>query len=188
MPSGPRLALIQGGARPRAAPADGSLDAVFRRYAPYVARISLRLLGRREEVEDVVQDVFVDAVKGLGQIRDPDAVKGWLAAVTVRIVSRRIKVRRLKRLLRLDAAPHYDRIEAPGASPEQRALLANVYNVLNEVEVDARTAWILRYVEGERLESVAATCGCSLATAKRRIAAAQRRLDAALGLEGGDEG
>jgi RNA polymerase sigma-70 factor (ECF subfamily) len=37
-------------------------------------------------------------------------------------------------------------------------------------------AWLLRHVEGERLQDVALACGCSLATAKRRIASAQAAL------------
>jgi RNA polymerase sigma-70 factor, ECF subfamily len=38
-------------------------------------------------------------------------------------------------------------------------------------------AWSLRHIEGERLDEVAALCECSLATAKRRIAAASVRLE-----------
>ena len=59
-------------------------------------------------------------------------------------------------------------------SPERRALLARVYQVLDKIAVEQRLAWTLRYVEGEKLERVAEQCGCSLATAKRRIASAQR--------------
>jgi RNA polymerase sigma-70 factor (ECF subfamily) len=55
-------------------------------------------------------------------------------------------------------------------------LLARIYRTLDEIAPDSRVAWILRYVEGERLEDVADACGCSLATAKRRIASAQELL------------
>ena len=41
---------------------------------------------------------------------------------------------------------------------------------------DERIAWTLRYVERHRLETVAVMMDCSLATAKRRIARAQRFL------------
>lgn len=158
-----------------------SLDAVYRRYAPYVGRIALRLLGRRAEVDDVIQDVFVDAIKGLRALRDPQAVRGWLAAVTTRVASRRLRLKRFRRWLGLEDVPDFSALEAPGATPEQRALLVCVYNVLNDVPVDARTAWILRFIEGEGLESIAAICGCSLATVKRRIAAAQAQVEEALG-------
>ena len=65
---------------------------------------------------------------------------------------------------------------ATGVTAEQRALLARIYRTLDEIDDRSRIAWILRHVEGERLEDVADACGCSLATAKRRIAAAQARL------------
>jgi RNA polymerase sigma-70 factor (ECF subfamily) len=42
-----------------------------------------------------------------------------------------------------------------------------------------RIAWTLRYIEGQQLEEVAGICGCSLATAKRRISAAQERIERA---------
>ena len=70
---------------------------------------------------------------------------------------------------------------ARGADAEQRALLARVYAVLDELPVDARLAWTLRHVEGEEMSAVAALCGCSLATAKRRVALAHERLVKALG-------
>ena len=38
-------------------------------------------------------------------------------------------------------------------------------------------AWSLRYMHEETVESVAELCGCSLATAKRRISAAQGRIN-----------
>ncbi len=157
-----------------------SLDGIFRRYARYVAGVALRLLGRDDEVDDLIQDVFLDAVRGLRGLRDPEAIRGWLATVTVRRARRRLRVRRLRALLGLDRAPTYESLAAPGATAEERALLARVYAVLDGMPVDLRVAWALRHVAGERLDAVARACGCSLATAKRRIAAAQRILDGEL--------
>jgi RNA polymerase sigma-70 factor (ECF subfamily) len=158
----------------------GELDAAFRSYARYVAAVALRLLGRDDELDDVVQEVFLIAVRGLGRLREPEAVKGWLATVTVRVAGRRLRRRRLRALVGLDRGAGYEEIAASGASQEERALLGRVYRVLDGMPVKERLAWLLRHVEGERLEAVAELCGCSLATAKRRIAAAQKILDEAL--------
>jgi RNA polymerase sigma-70 factor (ECF subfamily) len=62
--------------------------------------------------------------------------------------------------------------------------LAKVYAVLDALPSDERVAWSLRHVEGERLERVAELCGCSLATAKRRIAAAHQRIAVELEVDG----
>jgi RNA polymerase sigma-70 factor (ECF subfamily) len=92
-------------------------------------------------------------------------------------------MRRLRSWLGLaDTAEHETPI-ASGASAEQRALLSRVYAILESLPVDVRIAWTLRHVEGEKLESVARLCGCSLATAKRRIASAQQAMDEAFGDE-----
>lgn len=155
------------------------LDTLFRKYAPYVAAVAHRLLGRDEEVDDTVQEVFLAAVRGLSAIRDPNAVKGWLARIAVRSARRKLRKRRLRSFFGLDEVTGGEAVTDRSASPEQKALLARVYTVLDTLPVNERLAWTLRYVEGEPLESVATMSGCSLATAKRRISAAARTLEEA---------
>ncbi len=156
-----------------------SFDAVFDRYAKYVAGVAFRLLGRDDdEVDDVVQDVFWIASRSLARIYDLDAARPWLVTVTVRVVCRKLRRRRWRRAL-LGDAPLAD-VPAPGVTPEQRALLARIYRVLETVPSGDRVAWLLRHVEGERLEDVAAASRCSLATVKRRIASVQNVLDEVL--------
>jgi len=157
------------------------LEAVFRRYSSYVAAVAIRLLGRDDEVDDVVQEVFLVALRGLGRLREHEALKGWLATITVRIAGRRLRRRRLRGFFGLDRRPDYLEVASDEASPEERALLARVYRLLDELPVGERLAWTLRHVDGEPLDAVAQRCGCSLATAKRRIAAAQRKIEEALG-------
>jgi DNA-directed RNA polymerase specialized sigma24 family protein len=60
------------------------LDEIYERYSSYVGALALRLLGRAAEVEDVVQDVFAAAVRGLRRRNNVWQIKGWLAKVTVR--------------------------------------------------------------------------------------------------------
>jgi RNA polymerase sigma-70 factor (ECF subfamily) len=154
-------------------------EKVYRRYAPYVAATAHRLLGGDQEVDDTVQEVFVIAVRGLKSVRDPEAVKGWLACIAVRVVRRRLRMRRARKFVGLDAPVALDPADW-AASPEQRTLLLQVYRALEALPANERIAWTLRHLQGERLEDVAAQCGCSLATAKRRIAAAGRIMEEVL--------
>jgi RNA polymerase sigma-70 factor (ECF subfamily) len=156
-----------------------TLDGAFRRYASYVGAIALKILGRDAEVDDVVQDVFLIAYKGLGSLRDEGVIKHWLGTVAVRVASRRLRIRRLRSFFGLGERD-YDDVAAPGATPEQRALLASIYAILDTLPVNDRLAWTLRNVEGMDLQTVAEMCNCSLATAKRRIAAAAAIIDKAL--------
>lgn len=162
----------------RPPPKEG-IDGYFRTYAPYVASIALRLLGRREEVDDVVQDVFLAAIGGIAKLREPAAVKTWLATVTTRTASRKLRARRLRSFLGLEKTAHRAEL-AVRATQEQTTLVHRVYRILDELPVNQRVAWTLRNVEGERLEAVATICRCSLATAKRRISAAQDTIEQAV--------
>jgi RNA polymerase sigma-70 factor (ECF subfamily) len=158
-----------------------SLELVFRKYSRYVAAVAYRLLGRDDEVDDVVQEVFLQAVRGLQRLREPEAVKGWLATVTVRVAGRKLRMRKVRGLFGLEDRQEYEQVAGRETPADERALLARVYRLLDdELSVGERLAWTLRYVEGEQLDAVARICGVSLATAKRRIAAAQGKLEKAL--------
>jgi RNA polymerase sigma-70 factor (ECF subfamily) len=151
----------------------------FEEHSRYVAGLAFRLLGRDEEVDDLVQDVFLEAVRGLETLKEAGAVRGWLATLTVRLAGRRIRRRRIASFFGFGDDGPDEQVVSLEASPEQRVLLSQVYRVLEKIPVDQRLAWTLRYIEGEQLEAVAELCGCSLATAKRRIAAAQAVIEGA---------
>jgi RNA polymerase sigma-70 factor, ECF subfamily len=173
------LHLVARSTTPSAVAAD-PLRLVFREHAHFVATVAHKLLGRDDEVDDIVQDVFVAALRGLGALRDAGAVRPWLGAVTVRTVRRRLRARRLRRWCGLDDAPETETLVAPGATPEDHALLTRIYAILDGLPTDQRMAWCLRYVHGYRLQVVAQMCECSLATAKRRIGAAHAVLESAV--------
>ena len=159
-------------------------DALYRRYAPYVAAIAARILGRDPELDDLVQDAFVNALRGLRDLREPGAIKGWLAKITVRLATRRLRQLKLRRTLHLSRDVADDEvIVAPGASAEQRALVAKVYRVLDRLPAAERVVWVLRHVQGEPLHVIPELCDCSLSTVQRRLARAQAVLSQELAHE-----
>lgn len=164
------------GAGPGADPRP-TLDDVYRRYCRYVAAVILRLDGRPSEVDDLVQDVFVEAAAGIARLREPEAIKGWLATIAVRTVRRRLRLRRAWRFLGLDRDPGEMVLVDPRVSPVDRVLLRAVYVVLDQMPVQDRLAFTLHIIEGETMEAVSKLCGCSLATAKRRVARGQRLIE-----------
>jgi RNA polymerase sigma-70 factor (ECF subfamily) len=138
------------------------------------------LLGRADEVDDLVQDVFLDAIRGLRSLREPGALRAWLATVTVRHARRRLRRRSLLSMLGLDRGTDVEGLVAEGEPKEMRARVMAIYAALDRVPADARIAWILFTVEGHSLEEVGALGGYSRATAHRRIQAAQAAVDEAL--------
>jgi RNA polymerase sigma-70 factor (ECF subfamily) len=143
--------------------------------------VATRLLGRDAEVDDVVQDVFLIAFRGVGALRDPAATKAWLTKVAVRVSTRRLRWRRVRRLLGLDAHAEYEDLPDPSLSSEEQVVVSRIYALLDRLPVADRVAWTLRRVDHNPAEVVATLCHCSLATAKRRIARVDEAIRQELG-------
>ena len=150
--------------------------ALFQRFSPYVATIGLRILGRDDEVDDLVQEVFFEAHRGLASLRNPEAVKGWLARICVRRATRRLKRRRLLRLFRSEPLEDYSQLADPNASPEQVAQVQSAYRMLDALSADERVVWVLRHVEGHSLDEITELCRWSKSTVQRRLRAAEAKL------------
>lgn len=157
---------------------------LFDRHGAYIERLLFRILGPDEELEDTLHDVFTKALTTHSQLRDPAALKAWLSRIAAGTARDLIRKRMRRRWLIL-RDPHEMPEEGRGAQQEASELLARVYRVIRRMKPDERVAFTLRRIEGMTLPEVAAACGVSLATVKRRLtkAAAQfRRLAAAGGV------
>lgn len=183
----PHLRLVPPGAEPSRLddepPADpkAAVEDAFRRYAPLVASLGLRITALRDDIDDFVQEVFLRATKGIGGLRHQGATKAWLVSITINVARQRLRVRKIRKLVGLDVPIEYEELVDPAISPEDRVMLTRMYRALDGMPVNQRLAWSLRHIEGERLETVALLCHCSLATAKRRIVAAQKIISEAVG-------
>ena len=155
-------------------------EALFRRHAPMVNGLAFRLMGRDSDVDDLVQDSFVTAFAGLHGLDDPQAFAAWLGSIVVRtagkVIRRRVLLERLG-LRRRREPIDIDAVAARVAGPDVATELRRVYERLERLPAEQRIAFLLRRVEGMELEEVAQKMGISLATAKRRIAAAQQTVE-----------
>jgi DNA-directed RNA polymerase specialized sigma24 family protein len=61
-----------------------ALDSLMSSYLPLVYNIVGRALSGHADVDDVVQETMLRAVRGLGDLRDPAAFRSWLVAVAIR--------------------------------------------------------------------------------------------------------
>jgi RNA polymerase sigma-70 factor (ECF subfamily) len=156
-------------------------EALYRRHGPrLLARVG-RLLGDAAESEDVVQDVFITAFAQLDRLREPGAFGGWVLRAAVRRVWGISRWRAVRRRFGLDRGATVFVQPNATVSPEERTLLSEIDAVLRGLPTAERIAWSLRVIEGLTLEEVAVACECSLATAKRRIAAARKTITSRVG-------
>lgn len=168
----PVLKLVEAAPDPQGRP---ELTALFHAHHAWVGAMAARLSGRRSDVDDIVQDVFVACARKLDTIPTNADAKPWLRTVTTRVVRKRLRRRKWTAWF---SSSDEGLLELPyaGLSPEERVTLERLYGVLDRLPVKERLAWTLRHVEGATLEEVAAGCECSLATAKRWIGKAAAKL------------
>lgn len=154
-------------------------EAIFRRYAPMLSRLALKLVGERSEAEDVVQETFVLALESIHRLRDGAALAGWLKQIAISRAHRRFRRRRLLDWLgfRDDLDLVELGVEGPRGALEPAAELCWLYRCLEALPADQRIPWCLRHLEDLDLSEIAILCGCSLATIKRKIARAQAHVD-----------
>jgi RNA polymerase sigma-70 factor (ECF subfamily) len=146
---------------------------LFDRYAPHVRRVLVRVMGPDSEILDLVHDVFVTALESVHRLVDPKALRAWLTQIAVFTARARIRRRVRGRILRFLPFSELPEPELPPADFEASQAMQAVYRVLGGLDTDQRIAFALRFVAGMELTEVAASCGVSLATIKRRLARAQ---------------
>lgn len=154
-------------------------EALFKRHARMALGLAHRLLPRDEDVDDVVQDCFVSALKRLGSLDNPQAFAAWLGSIVVRAVGKRLRRRRLLTRLGLRAPEELDpdAIAAPSAPGEIAVELRRVYAVIGSLPAEARIALVLRRVDGLEVPDIARRMGLSLSTVKRRLKTAEEFLE-----------
>jgi RNA polymerase sigma-70 factor (ECF subfamily) len=176
--------------RPENGPSDAALvvaaragekwaqEALFRRHTRMVNGLAYRLLGRDEEVDDLVQDSFLAAFRGLSALAEPQAFAGWLGSIVVRSAHKVLRRRRmLVRLgLRRAGTIDPDQVIAASASPSASAELRQLYGCLESLDAGARVALVLHRVEGMSIPEVAAHMKQSASTVKRRLKVAEAHL------------
>jgi RNA polymerase sigma-70 factor (ECF subfamily) len=146
---------------------------LFDRYAPHVRRVLVRVMGPDSEILDLVHDVFVTALESVNRLIDPKALRAWLTQIAVFTARARIRRRVRGRILRFLPFSELPEPELPPADFEASQAMQAVYRVLGMLDTDQRIAFALRFVAGMELTEVAASCGVSLATIKRRLSRAQ---------------
>ncbi len=150
---------------------EDAFSELYRRYSGYVAAIGYRLLGDDLELDDLVQDAFLEVASSVHRLEDPDALKGFIATIAVRGVLRRRAKRKRAQLLRRTLGV----LGLRRTEPRQESTDA-LYQLLARMPEHLRTPWILHCILGETLPDVARQCQASLTTMKRRIADAEGRL------------
>jgi RNA polymerase sigma-70 factor (ECF subfamily) len=160
----------------------GAAEALARRALRSSLRTAAAALGEREAASDVAQEVALEALRGLGRLREPERFDAWVHRIAVRRTSRALRARGARARAELPLSEG-EATPADGDPAAEVAMRQAVYAALAELPVRQRLALVLRYVHDLPEEEVAAALGCARGTAGsllsrgRRLIRDQRLLD-----------
>jgi RNA polymerase sigma-70 factor, ECF subfamily len=153
-------------------------EVLFRRHARLVNGLAFRLLGRRDEVEDHVQDAFCAAFRALDTLERPQAFASFLRSITVRTVYKTLRRRKLLARLGLRHAVPIDDADlvSHAASADIVTELKAILGSFAELSAVEQIVLGLRHIDGCTIDEIAALAGISPGTVKRRLARAEHIL------------
>lgn len=153
---------------------EGDVEAfaeIVRRYEPRLRIVLDRILDDARDVEEAVQDAFVQAWRNLDRYRGDAALFTWLYRIGVNAAYARARRRSVPtvEVSEIEETARAALSERPEAVAESGDLRRGVLAALSELPFDYREAVVLRDVAGLSNAEVADALGIGQAAAKSRI-------------------
>jgi len=153
------------------------------RHERAVYAVVARMLPSRDEADDLVQEVFLAAWKGIGRFRGDAKFGTWLHTIAVNATLRRLKSLSRSSAASLDDpdAGLGDQISGdPGDGPLEQVCCAEdraaVRSALQKLSDNHRMVVVLYYYEQYTCDQIARVMGCSVGTVWSRLHYACKRL------------
>jgi RNA polymerase sigma-70 factor, ECF subfamily len=154
-----------------------------------VYTLGVHLLGDRDEALDLSQEVFLRVFRTLGSFRGHSTLRTWIYRIVVNQARNRQRWwRRRYRSSQVSLDEHlrqFGDVESQGDARPDRLLAsketgARIWQALDRLPFDQRTALILREIDGLRYEEIAFSLGVAVGTVKSRLTRARQALRAEL--------
>jgi RNA polymerase sigma-70 factor (ECF subfamily) len=157
----------------------GAFTEIFRRHRADVVRLVFRMLGPVPDAEDVIQEVFLQVHRSLGEFRGDAKFTTWLHRVTVNVVLMTRRAARSRPVF--SGEPLIDR-EAdgrmlPDEDAARRRRIAAFRRLLDRLPDKKRTVYILHELEGMAPAEIADIVGAPVLTVRTRLFYARRELE-----------
>jgi len=154
----------------------GAYADLVSRHRRMVYKVAQAILGSPDEAEDVVQEVFVRAYRGIGSLNHHQVFAGWVRRIAVNCAVTRIRQRERER--RGEKGAGDDPAAAPDPADELvTAELRNwIRRAIRDLPLKQRLAVTLFYLDDMSVAETAQGLGCSASAVKAHLTRARRKL------------
>ena len=159
-----------------------AFEQFYREHRRMVAANLFRVLGERSDLDDLVQEVFVIAFRGMDRFRGDAKLSTWLYRICVNVALGRIRTRKRRPNayggVDVDTTSFdpslVERPETPDRSLERRQEQARVYRALEALAPKKRIVLYLHEIEGLDLKEIAYLVDSNPVTVRTRLFYARR--------------
>ncbi|WP_431023627.1 RNA polymerase sigma factor RpoE [Halomonas sp. H5] len=163
-----------------------AFDLLVKKYQHKILGLIGRYVHDQAEVQDVAQEAFIKAYRALGKFRAESAFYTWMYRIAINTAKNHL-VSRGRRppgsdldIVDAEVLDHSGRladIESPEASMARDQLEAAVFEAIEQLPEDLRTAITLREFDGLSYEDIANVMDCPVGTVRSRIFRAREAVD-----------
>ena len=161
-------------------------DECVRRHAPGVYRLALRMMRNEAEAEDVMQETFLNAFKGIDRFDGRAGLRTWLYRIAYNAALTRL-LRTRPEFVSVDEAGEpqgstplpkefLDWSSLPEREVERSELRAELENAIRELPEKMRVVFVMRELEELSTGETAEALGVAEETVKTRLHRARMRL------------
>ncbi len=155
-----------------------------------VYQLAYHLLGTRDEALDLSQEVFLRVFRTLATFRGQSSLRTWIYRIVIN--QARNRQRWFRRRRQSDQVSLDDHQQAHGELPERpdqvapdrlflrKEAAARLWNAMERLPFDQRTAIVLREFDGLSYEEIAFSLDIAVGTVKSRLTRARQALRADL--------
>lgn len=150
---------------------------IFRRFRGDVARLVFRMLGPSADNEDVVQEVFFQVHRSLGDFRGQAKFTTWLHRVAVNVVLMVRRAARSRPVFAGELDEHEpDRNPLPDEDTARRRRIAAFRRLVDKLPEKKRTVFVLHELEGMSPAEIGVIVDAPVLTVRTRLFYARKEL------------
>ena len=150
---------------------EGAFSEIVRLYGDKVFSLTYRMLGNRQEAEDVAQEVFITVFKTVDGFRGEAKFSTWLYRIAYNVF--RDQARKRKELVGIDEAQWQSQADPQTADP---GLRHDLMNALNSLPLHERSAIVLCCQNGLSHDEAARVLEIPLGTVKTNVLRGREKL------------
>lgn len=156
---------------------------LFLRHREDVARIVYRTLGPDPDLDDIVQEAFVQIFRSIGRFRGDSKLSTWIYRIVTNVARMHLRSRRARPTLTQGTTADLARVDEgqdPAEITARNARLRALYRHLDQLSDKKRTVLVLHDFEGLAPSEISKIVEAPVLTVRTRLFYARRELYAAL--------